>query len=133
MPHILSLAVILGLATLTSADDPPAKAPKKDVPFGDLGAALKATPGCLGVESARTSSGKQVIFAWFENKSAAMKWYKSDFHQDLMKKFLPDFHSGRKPLADVTDENAPILAIASVTFADKPAEGQSPFKQIAIE
>lgn len=36
----------------------------------DLVAALKATPGCLGVETARTGSGKQVIFAWFENKDA---------------------------------------------------------------
>src|SRR4029450_783145 len=107
---LLALAVVIGLGTIACADDPPAKAPKKDVPFGDRGAALKATPGGLGGESARTSSGKQVIFAWFENKSAAMKWYKSDFHQDLMKKFLPDFHSGRKPLADVPDENAPILA-----------------------
>jgi hypothetical protein len=133
MKRALALAVVIGVATFCSADDPPAKTQKKDVPFGDLGAALKATPGCLGVESARTSSGKQVIFAWFENKSAAMKWYMSDFHQDLMKKFLPDFHSGRKPLADVIDENAPILAIASVTFNDKAGEGQSPFKQIAIE
>ncbi|HEY2841627.1 MAG TPA: hypothetical protein VGJ26_20880 [Pirellulales bacterium] len=133
MNRLLALAVVLGMGTVLKADDPPAKAPKKDVPFGDLGGALKATPGCLGVESARTSSGKQVIFAWFENKSAAMKWYMSDFHQDLMKKFMPNFHSGHPPLADVTDENAPILAIASVTFNEKPAEGQSPFKQIAIE
>jgi hypothetical protein len=26
---------------------------------------LQATPGCLGVETARTAGGKQVIFAWF--------------------------------------------------------------------
>jgi hypothetical protein len=129
----LALAVVIGVGTLASADDPPAKDKKKDPGFGDLVGALKATPGCLGVETARTSSGKQVIFAWFENKSAAMKWYMSDVHQDVMKRFLPDFHSGRKPLADVTDDNAPILAIASVTFNDKAGEGQSPFKQIAIE
>jgi hypothetical protein len=133
MNRLLACAVVLSLATALQADDPPAKTPKKDVPFGDLGGALKATPGCLGVESARTASGKQVIFAWFENKKAAMAWYMSDFHQDLMKKFMPNFHSGHPPLADVTDDNAPILAIASVTFNEKPAEGQSPFKQIAIE
>src|SRR5262245_51088535 len=68
MKHALALAVVLGMGTILRADEPPAKAPKKDGPFGDLGGALKATPGCLGVESARTSSGKQVIFAWFENK-----------------------------------------------------------------
>ena len=133
MNRLLAMAVVIGMGSLASADDPPAKDTKKQAGFGDLVGALKATPGCLGVETARTGSGKQVIFAWFENKSAAMKWYMSDVHQDVMKRFLPNFHSGSKPLADVTDENAPILAIASVTFNDKPAEGQSPFKQIAIE
>jgi hypothetical protein len=133
MNQFLTLTVTLGLATILHAADPPAAAKKNDAPFGDLAAALKATPGCLGVESARTSSGKQVIFAWFENKSAAMKWYMSDFHQDLMQKFMPNFKSGRPPLADVIDENAPILTIASVTFDEKAGPGQSPFKQIAIE
>ena len=36
---------------------------------------LRETPGCLGVEAARTQTGKNVIFAWFENKAAAMAWY----------------------------------------------------------
>jgi heme-degrading monooxygenase HmoA len=134
MNRFLTLAVILGMATVLNAADPPAAEKKKGGgPFGDLAGALKASPGCLGVESARTSSGKQVIFAWFENKKAAMTWYLSDFHQDLMQKFFPNEKSDRKPLADVIDETAPILAIASVTFHEKPAEGQSPFKRIAIE
>jgi len=30
---------------------------------------LKATPGVLGVDAARTISGKQVIFAWFEKQT----------------------------------------------------------------
>jgi hypothetical protein len=38
----------------------------------DLIAALKATPGVLGVDAGRTLSGKQVIFAWFENKQAVL-------------------------------------------------------------
>lgn len=134
MNRTLALAVVLGLSTFLNAADPPTAEKKKGGgPFGDLGGALQASPGCLGVESARTSSGKQVIFAWFENKKAAMTWYNSDFHQNLMQKFYPNEKSGRKPLADVIDENAPILTIASVTFHEKPAEGQSPFKQIAIE
>jgi hypothetical protein len=40
----------------------------------DLIAMLKNTPGCLGVEAARTMSGKQVLFAWFENKQAVVIW-----------------------------------------------------------
>ena len=40
----------------------------------DLIGMLKATPGVLGVDAARTVSGKQVIFAWFEDKQAAVNW-----------------------------------------------------------
>jgi hypothetical protein len=50
----------------------------------DLVGALKASPGCLGVETARTASGKQVIFAWFENKKTVLTWYYSDTHVALM-------------------------------------------------
>jgi hypothetical protein len=102
--------------------------------FPDLVAALKASPGCLGVETARTGSGKSVIFAWFEDKKAALAWYNSDTHRAVMRQFLPDFKSGRKPLADVPDDGGPVLAIASVTPNDKPTKDDpSPFKQIAIE
>src|SRR5438034_5052414 len=46
--------------------------------FPDLVGLLKATPGVIGVDAARTMSGKQVIFAWFENKKAVLNWYYSD-------------------------------------------------------
>lgn len=36
-----------------------------DLGFPDLVSGLKATPGCLGVETARTASGKEVILARF--------------------------------------------------------------------
>jgi hypothetical protein len=36
---------------------------------------LRATAGCPGVETAQTTSGKQVIFAWFEDKKAALAGY----------------------------------------------------------
>src|SRR5437764_8840016 len=90
--------------------------------FPDLGGALKATPGCLGVETARTDSGKSVIFAWFEDKKAALRWYNSDTHREAMRRFLPDAKSGRKPLADVPDDSGPILAIASVTPNPRPTK-----------
>jgi hypothetical protein len=53
----------------------------------DLVGALKTTPGVLGVEVGQMMSGKQVIFAWFENKQAVLKWYYSDAHQALMLQF----------------------------------------------
>ena len=59
---------------------------QSQLPFPDLVGPLKATPGCLGVETARTASGKMVIFAWF-------RWTKIDhragttvrLHQQLVK------------------------------------------------
>ena len=114
------------------AADPPPKS--EDKGFPDLVAALKESPGCLGVESARTDSGKSVIFAWCEDKKAALAWYNSDAHRQVMRRFLPDARSGRKPLADVPDDIGPIMAIASVTPNDKPTkDNPSPFRQIAIE
>jgi hypothetical protein len=133
MRALLSWLVILSGTLTALADDPPAKPPQKNPGFGDLVGALKATPGCLGVETARSSSGKQVIFAWFENKAAAVKWYNSDVHVNLMKKFFPDIPPSRKPMADIPDDSGPIMAIASVTFAEPTKENPSPFKQISIE
>src|SRR5262245_64395434 len=114
------------------AAEPPAKDNGTGLP--DLVGSLKATPGCLGVETATTGSGKQVIFAWFEDKKAALKWYYSDTHQELVKRFFPDAKRSRKPLADVPEDSGPIMAVASVTLSDKPTkENPLPFKQIAIE
>jgi hypothetical protein len=102
----------------------------------DLVAALKASPGCLGVETARTAGGKQVIFAWFENKQAVLKWYYSDAHQALMLQFGGGAHRPRGPLADVPDDGRPVLAIASVTLNGPPPTNGEDLKsvpQIAIE
>jgi hypothetical protein len=100
--------------------------------FPDLVAGLKATPGCLGVETARTASGKQVIFAWFENKKAALAWYYSDMHRSVSKGFFPNA-TERAPMADIPDDGQPIMAIASLTPAPPGGETKSPFSQIAIE
>jgi len=102
--------------------------------FPDLIGGLKATPGCLGVETARTASGKQVIFAWFENKKAVLRWYYGETHMKAMKMGFPD-HTAGEPLKGVPDNDFPIMVVASLTLSDKPAvEGtQFPIKQIAIE
>ena len=124
-------AAIFGPA-LAAGQQPPAGQPAGGFP--DLVAALKATPGCLGVETARTSSGKQVIFAWFENKKAVLRWYYGETHMKAMKMGFPD-HTAGEPLKGVPDNDFPIMAVASLTLSDKPAvEGtQFPIKQIAIE
>jgi hypothetical protein len=133
MKKDISLALLLGLFLIT----PPLLAQKAQSEMAgspDLVAALKSAPGCLGVESARTASGKQVIFAWFQNKKALLEWYYSPVHQQLMAQFFPTAPT-RTPMPDVPDDGQPILAIASLTTADQPAGGITslPVSQIAIE
>ncbi len=119
--------VLLGVAQVAAGEgDAPGMA------FPDLEEGLRSTPGCLGVETAQTSSGKSVIFAWFEDKQAVLKWYNSDMHQQVQKMF-PTSH--RPPLHDVPDDIGPIMAIAAITFSDKAhfETTQLPISQISIE
>ena len=129
----IALIAVTTLVGPARADDPPTKGKGKDAAFPDLVGALKEVPGCLGVETARTASGKQVIFAWFEDKKAALAWYNSDTHRALMRRFFPDFKREGKPLATVPDDSGPIMAIASITLTGQPTADKLPFKQIAIE
>ncbi len=129
-PLVLAAAAILviGLAIALG------HAQQKSEGFPDLVSGLKAVPGCLGVETARTVSGKNVIFAWFEDKKAVLRWYYSDMHQGAMKMLLAD-RKPDPPLQGVPDDIGPILVIASLTMSDRPQfEGVSmPISQISIE
>jgi hypothetical protein len=125
-----ALSLMIALPTVVSLR---AQAAQKGAP--DLIGALKATPGVLGVDAGTMMSGKQVIFAWFENKDAVLKWYYSDAHQALM----AQFGSARRPagpLADVPNDGRPVLAIASVTLTGPVPTNAADLKsvpQIAIE
>ena len=83
---------------------------------------------------ARTASGKQVIFAWFENKKAVLAWYTSETHIHAMQLVFPGHQPSASALKDIPDDT-PVLTIASVTPADpaNAAPGAPPFTQIAIE
>ena len=102
--------------------------------YPDLIGGLKAVKGCLGVEAARTQGGKSVIFAWFENKDAVLRWYYSDMHKAAVQKFFPGF-TLPEPMQDIPNDSGPILAIASITFTEKSKlnETSMPISQIAIE
>jgi hypothetical protein len=135
MTKNVTLALLLGALVFTPAllaqqavTVPPLNA------FPDLVGGLQKTPGCLGVETARTASGKQVIFAWFENKKAVMNWYYSDTHL-LAAMSLTGSQPSSHPMAGVPDDDAPVLAVASVTLATSPADTKNPMalSQIAIE
>ena len=131
----LALAAVVLLVGGLAAQPPAGEKPKEKGGggFPDLVGAIKASPGCLGVETAKTSSGKEVIFAWFEDKKAVLKWYHSDTHKGLMKSFFPGGERPGAPLADIPDDSGPILTIASITLTGKPTKDSLPFKQIAIE
>jgi hypothetical protein len=129
-------ALMLGLAALVFAPALMAgqgTPPGRSEGFPDLVGALKATPGCIGVETAMTQTGKRVIFAWFEDKKAVLNWYYSETHQAAMKQFFPTF-SAHTPLTGVPD-GVPVLAVASLTMAERaPSAATSlAISQIAIE
>ena len=103
--------------------------------FPNVIEALKASPGCLGVETAKTAGGKRVIFAWFEGKRALVDWYRSEAHQKAMKTVFPGQTSDRQPLPDLAEDSGPILAIVSVKFAERPGPSatSAPISSIGIE
>jgi hypothetical protein len=129
--HIVLAALLTAIVSITTMLTT-VRAQSAPDGFPDLVAGLKATPGCLGVETARTSSGKQVIFAWFENKKAALAWYYSDMHRSVSKGFFPNAPE-RMPMADIPDDGQPLMVIASLTPAPAGGETKQPFSQIAIE
>ena len=125
---LIPLAGVTPQQRVQGAPGPPAN-------FPDLVTPLRAIPGCLGVEVARTDSGKQVIFAWFEDKKAVLRWYWSDTHQEAIRSFVPDQDPQNEPMSEVPEEVGPILAIASITFDKEPRIDSValPISQIAIE
>jgi len=104
--------------------------------FGDLLVrAAKETPGFLGIETARTTNGTMVIFAWFENKKALVDWYKSDFHQRAMKSAFPNQNISREPVPDIPEDTGSILALVTLKLSDGPSSAASPIpiQKIGIE
>jgi hypothetical protein len=117
-----------------NAADSPTKTDGGAAGFPDLVSGLREIEGVMGVEAARTASGKNVIFAWFENKAAAKRWYYSDMHRRVMEGFAGMAPEAATPMADIADD-IPILCIATVTPAtkEKPGQDGAPFSQISIE
>jgi hypothetical protein len=126
----IALAVALSASTLSPAC---AQAPRGG--FAALLDAARAHPGCLGVDTGQTTSGKQVIFAWFEDKAALVSWYKSEAHQRAMKVAFPNLTFNREPLPDTPDNSGQILAIVSLKLNDgpPPAGASLPVGTIGIE
>lgn len=110
--------------------EPPEKK-KRGTPFGPmLIEGLNSTPGCLKAESARTLSGKALIFGWFEDKAAVKRWYFSEAHQKMLDRFAPERDRTRIPISHIPDDVEPIMFVASVTL---PGPEDVGFPQISIE
>jgi quinol monooxygenase YgiN len=126
----VALVVVLWTVSLMSAR---AQAPHPR--FAALLDAARAHPGCLGVDTGQTASGRQVIFAWFENKAALVSWYKSDAHQKAMKAVFPNQTFNHEPLPDTPDNSGQILAIVSLKTSASPAPSATelPVATIGIE
>lgn len=136
MPTFRKIGITtIACLALVSAGISPALAQSPPAFFPNVVAAVRATPGCLGVETGQTSSGRRVIFAWFESKRALIGWYRSDVHQRAMKAVFPNQVFDREPLPDLAEDNGPILAIVSVKLAESPNQNgsSSPISSIGIE
>ena len=87
----------------------------------------------LGVEAAKSSTGKEVYFSWFKDKESVLNFYNGEIHQKLMNKTFPG-KLFRTPLENVSDDAGPILVITSVTYDPQgKLGGRFPFSQLAIE
>ena len=94
---------------------------------------IKATEGALDALAFQLPDGRFAIIAWFENKSAAMRWYHNPIHRQLMGG-LNAGDAAEEPMAHI-DEETPIMVLASITPAEPGVDYGlgMPFKQIAIE
>lgn len=138
---IATAAAGLIAGTLFFATSPDAVAQQQASPAADPTAnmgqqlmdGLNSTPGCLGVQTGDTHAGHSFIMAWFENAEAARAWYLHPTHQAMVN--MAGGVQKHAPLEHVTDENAPVMVIASITFAEKPEIPNIPIpiSQIAIE
>jgi len=135
------LGLTLGAATpmlaMATQDTPPEAASPPQAGMNDFGAmlaqGLRSSEGCLGVDLGTFQSGRQSVFAWFEDNAAVKRWYYSRTHQSMMGMVLQGEQPPR-PLEHVEDDG-PMLVIASITPSPQPSiEGVPlPIEQISIE
>jgi len=137
---VAGTVVLAGQPPAQAPAQPPAQAPgQPGAPFNpqemlrQIVDGLKSVDGCLGVELARSQSGKSMIFAWFKDAESARTWYKHPAHTALVEMAGSD-PALSKPLEHVPD-GTPVMVIASMTPAPTPQiEGMPiPISQISIE
>lgn len=133
---VTTLGLALAFAPLSQPGD--AQPDQPQAPQGpDFGQmlidGLESTEGCLGVESARYTSGKLGIIAWFESVDAAERWYYSETHKRFMA-MAGSNAEAREPMQHIHDRATPVMVMASITMGGEgPKIGMMPISQISIE
>ena len=121
----LSLCAALagaGLGAGALAQDRPARAAVPPDMTASLLQGLRETEGCLGVDAARMMSGKNSIFAWFEDKAAVKRWYDHPVHRRMLA--ASGVEPDGEPMEHIED-GVPILVVATISFAGPPAVAES--------
>ena len=142
---IVALCIALLAAIPSAADNPPA-GPAVDTPddtpqipvdeppqpkqgaFPNFVQALRSIDGVVKAEFARMDTGMNCVFAWFEDKDAALRWYYSEVHQNMLDAYYPD-RIEREPLFKVPDDVGPMMGLACITISKETGI----IEQIAIE
>lgn len=94
--------------------------------------ALKASPGCLGVNACQWQDGRKSIFAWFKDKPSTVAWYNHPVHSYMMRGMGSE---PGKALQHVADDAGPIMVIATITESDENLVPGFPISinQVSIE
>lgn len=75
---------------------------------------IASVEGCYGVKSARVHDGTELIFAWFENRTAVLRWFDHPYHRRLLRDAgRPEDNTAAEHFGD---DVGPILVLASVAY-----------------
>lgn len=114
MRHCTAAAALAAIAAPVTAQPLPDAHEQAITASARLVAAIESVEGCLGVHTARSHDGSELIMAWFEDRAAVLRWYDHSYHRQLLR------DAGR-PEDGVAAEHfgndvGPILVIASVAY-----------------
>ena len=113
------LETLVTFAALATALDPPTgRIARAQEASQRLVKEIESVEGNLGVKTARTHDGDELIFAWFEDKPALMRWFRHDYHRKLLRDAgRPEDGVAARHFGDTV---GPILVIASVQYRGAP-------------
>ncbi|MEL6369289.1 MAG: hypothetical protein AAFR03_01105 [Pseudomonadota bacterium] len=118
------LTLTSGCVTAQSQDVTGGRIQRAHAASSKLVAAIESVDGNLGVHTARSHDGVELIMAWFENKRAVLNWFEHPYHR----KMLADAGRPEDGIAaqHFGHHTGPILVIASVAYRGAPGSLEAP-------